>query len=238
MAARGPGPASLGPRRASRGLREQPRQPRCTARELRQRSVGTRSRSAWGSTGDAWTRSRSAWGSTGGRVDFRRRRRDLGEPRVLFGQQRVDLTRGTRGPRAPPPVTRPRPSGWCSRRQMSGDAFIFSRARADVAGDERRRRGCDVAARARGDHTLAPASRRRCAIAAPMPREPPVTRARRPMNSFERSSLLDMVFLSSKTTRPSYGSRSARLFQGASEDVQDAVLRLLRAVTRGRWRSG
>ncbi|TKD03392.1 XRE family transcriptional regulator [Polyangium fumosum] len=31
---------------------------------------------------------------------------------------------------------------------------------------------------------------------------------------------------------------AARLFQGASEDVQDAVLRLLRAVTRGRRRSG
>src|SRR5580658_11174894 len=40
--------------------------------------------------------------------------------------------------------------------------------------------------------TLAPASRRRCAMAAPMPRDPPVTRARWPMSSFERSSLLDM----------------------------------------------
>src|SRR5574337_122066 len=40
--------------------------------------------------------------------------------------------------------------------------------------------------------TLAPASRRRCAIAAPIPRVPPVMRARRPPSSFERSSLLDM----------------------------------------------
>ncbi len=40
--------------------------------------------------------------------------------------------------------------------------------------------------------TFAPASRRRCAIAAPMPRVPPVTSARRPMSSLEKSSLLDM----------------------------------------------
>ena len=33
--------------------------------------------------------------------------------------------------------------------------------------------------------TLAPAAMRRCAIAAPMPREPPVTSARRPTSSFE-----------------------------------------------------
>src|SRR3981081_2520638 len=42
--------------------------------------------------------------------------------------------------------------------------------------------------------TFAPASRRRCAIPAPMPRVPPVTSARRPMSSFEKSSLLDMRF--------------------------------------------
>src|ERR1700722_7488446 len=43
--------------------------------------------------------------------------------------------------------------------------------------------------------TVAPPSSRRCAVAAPMPREPPVIRARLPTNSFVRSSLyLDMVF--------------------------------------------
>jgi hypothetical protein len=42
--------------------------------------------------------------------------------------------------------------------------------------------------------TFAPASSRRCAIAAPMPRVPPVTSARRPMSSLEKSSLLDMRF--------------------------------------------
>src|SRR5580700_3165033 len=46
--------------------------------------------------------------------------------------------------------------------------------------------------------TFAPASSRRCAIAAPMPRVPPVTSARRPMSSLEKSSLLDMRFLSSR----------------------------------------
>ena len=40
--------------------------------------------------------------------------------------------------------------------------------------------------------TFAPASSKRCAIAAPMPRVPPVTSARRPMSSLEKSSLLDM----------------------------------------------
>ena len=34
--------------------------------------------------------------------------------------------------------------------------------------------------------TLPPASSKRCATAAPMPREPPVTSARRPANSLER----------------------------------------------------
>src|ERR1700729_3947718 len=43
--------------------------------------------------------------------------------------------------------------------------------------------------------TVAPPSSRRCAVAAPMPREPPVIRARLSTNSFVRSSLyLDMVF--------------------------------------------
>src|SRR5450432_1270138 len=46
--------------------------------------------------------------------------------------------------------------------------------------------------------TFAPASSRRCAIAAPIPRVPPVTSARRPMSSLEKSSLLDMRFLSSR----------------------------------------
>src|SRR6202521_2632279 len=78
--------------------------------------------------------------------------------------------------------------------------------------------------------TFASASSRRCAIAAPMPRVPPVTSARRPTSSLEKSSLLDMRFLSTKN--------DCVLFAASDPHEQCDAVRKSCEIVRAAWRHG
>src|ERR1700746_921038 len=81
--------------------------------------------------------------------------------------------------------------------------------------------------------TVAPPSSRRCAAAAPMPRDPPVIRARLPANSLDRSSLyLDIVVRSLKLGLGGAGApggqlRAGQLIQNGQEITRLRAMRVI-----------
>ncbi|SRR6266481_7040283 len=71
--------------------------------------------------------------------------------------------------------------------QRRGGDGLGPFVRADIPLNEFRAFRCLIAGRTGVTTTVAPPSRSRWAMATPMPRVPPVTRARRPANSLDRS---------------------------------------------------